>query len=558
MSRSVFFSGPQERSMCSRLGEPNKTPALQSEENCIYVVSTRESCRYKLVLRGSVSHLTIGTIRSHLEKATGRSMSSYALLFNGRLLESSASGTIPGLQPGSVLHLALRQTSSRPSPVSFGVQEKSINQASDAKRSDQLVSSESCLSLVKSPSPKFEKKAKICYDQHPTVCCSESKEGTHRQSNSGSSGRKGDSNGLSQSLSSSEPDAPLLPAGRDLNAVVSSTRISLSDDSSDRIEKLEKENLRLRAEVEQWKAECAKVRNEVCQATSDWMHEDELHRLQEALKAQEQHHKDMVEATHARWELKENNLIRELDRCREERRRMREEREDFEKVHMQQISSLQVELRLKHQELDEQRKLVENLRLELGVLQSRLNPNGDDEIRNHPFQERFSRDRSSKGFPPSSSLSGKCFDLLVEEAIVAVGKCFGVSQPIVLSKENTAVLEVRNGTFEEGQREYHQVFLYLHTKSEQLFLYATLLDYLPRSADDQRSLYEMLLEGNLLSRQVAGGAVGISMEDNLVLLSVSVDLRHSDAEALAVKVKPFLECFLRWRDLLQSRFPIEQ
>ena len=87
----------------------------------------------------------------------------------------------------------------------------------------------------------------------------------------------------------------------------------------------------------------------------------------------------------------------------------------------------------------------------------------------------------------------------------------------------------------------------LDRETEHLYLYVALLDKLPASPVQRMRLYEMLLQGALLGKDMAGGGAGLSTESNLILMSISADLRHNGALALAAAAPSFVKSAQLWR-----------
>lgn len=94
------------------------------------------------------------------------------------------------------------------------------------------------------------------------------------------------------------------------------------------------------------------------------------------------------------------------------------------------------------------------------------------------------------------------------------------------------------------------LFITLDPPTERLYLYAALLTRLPADPAMRFKLYEVLLQGSLLSREVCGGGVGISMEDQAVLLSTSLPIAHCSPESLKEVVPMFVSTLGRWRNIL--------
>eukprot|EP01006_Ploeotia_vitrea_P044604 TRINITY_DN66840_c6_g1_i1.p1 TRINITY_DN66840_c6_g1~~TRINITY_DN66840_c6_g1_i1.p1 ORF type:complete len:518 (+),score=61.04 TRINITY_DN66840_c6_g1_i1:48-1601(+) len=87
--------------------------------------------------------------------------------------------------------------------------------------------------------------------------------------------------------------------------------------------------------------------------------------------------------------------------------------------------------------------------------------------------------------------------------------------------------------------------------TERIYVYSTLLSALPKDPDAKLALYEFLLEGCLLGRDMAGGGVGISLKDEFCLMTTSFDLRNSEADALRSVVPVFVSSLLEWRKRVQ-------
>lgn len=94
------------------------------------------------------------------------------------------------------------------------------------------------------------------------------------------------------------------------------------------------------------------------------------------------------------------------------------------------------------------------------------------------------------------------------------------------------------------------LFFTLDPPTERLYVYATLLTSLPEDEALRLQLYEVLLQGSLLSREVCGGGIGLSTDSGVVLLSTSLPVKHCGARALVETVPPFVTALTRWRTLL--------
>ncbi|KAG5495788.1 hypothetical protein JIQ42_02648 [Leishmania sp. Namibia] len=88
--------------------------------------------------------------------------------------------------------------------------------------------------------------------------------------------------------------------------------------------------------------------------------------------------------------------------------------------------------------------------------------------------------------------------------------------------------------------------------TERLYVYSSLLTELPDDPPLRIKLYEVLLEGSLLGREVCGGGVGLSTQNNVVVLTTSLPVRYCSPEALCDVMPPFVETLVRWRNLVDE------
>ncbi|AYU81263.1 Tir chaperone protein (CesT) family, putative [Leishmania donovani] len=88
--------------------------------------------------------------------------------------------------------------------------------------------------------------------------------------------------------------------------------------------------------------------------------------------------------------------------------------------------------------------------------------------------------------------------------------------------------------------------------TERLYIYSSLLTELPDHPPLRMKLYEVLLEGSLLGREVCGGGVGLSTQNNVVVLTTSLPVRHCSPEALCEVMPLFVETLVRWRSLIDE------
>eukprot|EP00762_Andalucia_godoyi_P005606 ANDGO_00561.mRNA.1 hypothetical protein ABB37_09491 len=83
--------------------------------------------------------------------------------------------------------------------------------------------------------------------------------------------------------------------------------------------------------------------------------------------------------------------------------------------------------------------------------------------------------------------------------------------------------------------------------TERLHLYSTILTMLPKDPTVRLQLFERLLEGALLGREMSGGGVGISVRNELVLMHVSIDTTSASEDALSKMGPSFIKSLERWR-----------
>ncbi|KEG11746.1 hypothetical protein DQ04_02321100 [Trypanosoma grayi] len=103
-----------------------------------------------------------------------------------------------------------------------------------------------------------------------------------------------------------------------------------------------------------------------------------------------------------------------------------------------------------------------------------------------------------------------------------------------------------------GTDERHMVLVTFDHATERLYVYSTLLTQLPEDAAVRVKLYELLLEGSLLGREVCGGGIGMSLQNGIVMLSTTIPLRHCSSSALKETMPSFVETVERWRALINE------
>lgn len=110
---------------------------------------------------------------------------------------------------------------------------------------------------------------------------------------------------------------------------------------------------------------------------------------------------------------------------------------------------------------------------------------------------------------------------------------------LVFDENNTCILGIDN-TF--------SLHLTYEPNSDKIYLYAPILDGLPKEEDIRLRLYEGYLEGSMLGGQMAGGGIGVATPEELVLLHATVDMGVSaDSKVLVRFVPIFVETVEKWR-----------
>lgn len=96
--------------------------------------------------------------------------------------------------------------------------------------------------------------------------------------------------------------------------------------------------------------------------------------------------------------------------------------------------------------------------------------------------------------------------------------------------------------------------------SDRLYLYSPILDGLPKDPTNKLKLYEALLEGSMLGGQMAGGGIGVAVNEELILMHCVLEMGiGADPSALRRFAPIFVEAVERWRkkakDLSEGREP---
>lgn len=109
-----------------------------------------------------------------------------------------------------------------------------------------------------------------------------------------------------------------------------------------------------------------------------------------------------------------------------------------------------------------------------------------------------------------------------------------------------------NNTCILGIDDEYSLHLTYEPNSKKLYLYSPLLDGLPKDDKLRLRLYEKLLEGSLLGGQMAGGGVGVAVNEELILVHSTIDMEHALSSALRSYAPIFVEMVEKWRKICQD------
>ncbi|KAH9601581.1 Tir chaperone protein (CesT) family [Trypanosoma melophagium] len=119
----------------------------------------------------------------------------------------------------------------------------------------------------------------------------------------------------------------------------------------------------------------------------------------------------------------------------------------------------------------------------------------------------------------------------------------GLEKPLEFDENNTCVLSV------DGQ---YTLLVTFDTATERLYLYSAILTPIPRDTNVRLSVYEFLMEGALLGREMCGGGVGASLKNDFILLSTSIHLPTSHPTTLRTIIPLFVLSLQKWREKIQQ------
>ena len=179
--------------------------------------------------------------------------------------------------------------------------------------------------------------------------------------------------------------------------------------------------------------------------------------------------------------------------------------------------------------------------------------------------------RPNNATPPASRVGGPAAsqqqqNLLLESHIDASGP-LSPEELRRLAVDNLANLAVdlgvpalqldSNNTCVVSVEDKYTLLITYDAATQRLYLYSTLTTFIPKNAELKLRLYEFLLEGALLGRDMCGGGVGLSLKNDFILLSTSVYLPKSGTNALAAVTPTFVESLSKWRGKVREFLSID-
>eukprot|EP00755_Sulcionema_specki_P006761 Sspe_Gene.36355::Locus_17571_Transcript_1_1_Confidence_1.000_Length_2020::g.36355::m.36355 len=544
------------------------------EPNTISVVSDLDGKRYKLVIKGGLRTITVAKMKKHLVGPTGIKAEDQQLSFNGEHLEDHQTGEAIGLVGGSVLRLGVRGAAQAAPPPPMPSMVRDHHQHLQHHHHHQQPHHhppQQQQPLPPSPSG---------YPARPSLVPSTSRPAQPPYYTTSESSAGVQSHQVSSSRSSSEAGKPLghPPPQAHLTAdVLSSPGLQLDIRGRERQRTSELSTLQRRAEELDTDRQNHIQAGLLSQPSTPGGRHAPHHpsdRPQGGMQSTPSYtfpspnpsrvdpsvagyndylaHKERL-LIEGQAEL-ESQIEREKQRlgamtANMQERQERQERmiygvtkrerdlEDQTRILEQHCEQLRAEL----QNASQEKARLESLAAETGskdsVIQSQRN-----EIDNLRMEvERLRRQPSPSLAPQASPLE------LARQNLVDFGKELGVEADLDFDENLTCVV---------GVEQKYTILLTFDQATERLYMYSTLLTYLPKDERLRLALFETLLEGALLGRDMSGGGVGVSLKNELILMATSIDLRHSNRSALKNLAPQFVDSLVKWRqavkDVLES------
>lgn len=178
----------------------------------------------------------------------------------------------------------------------------------------------------------------------------------------------------------------------------------------------------------------------------------------------------------------------------------------------------------------------------------------------HPQpQSKIQTSSSARTTSPSSSKSETTGQALLDEVLGGTYRTdYAFENAVRNLKEFGTEVGLADLEFDEnftcvvGVENRMNILITYDLNTERLYLYSTLLAFLPKDPATKLKLYEILLEGALLGRDMSGGGVGVSVKNELIVMSCSVDMFHSDSKGLLSVCGGFVDALDRWRTKIKD------
>lgn len=253
----------------------------------------------------------------------------------------------------------------------------------------------------------------------------------------------------------------------------------------------------------------------------------EIERLKSQLLREERIRQELKETIQR---LEEDHVC-QAEAAKEDRRRAELEKERY--IADREATDKEMEALIKRQQLD-----IDTLRLENIEFQRKLR---EQHVLSASLHTTPQQHASLSALPAASPRRSS--QEVLSASLQHLSQELGVPA-LALDDHQTCILTIPN-------QQTNLIFTY-DPSTERLFMYTTLLNHLPADASSRHALYEELLQGALLGRDMAGGSVGVSKSGNrIVLLSVSFDLRFVSEFALRASVRPFVAAAQHWTAVCQ-------
>ncbi|KAG5494048.1 hypothetical protein JKF63_01882 [Porcisia hertigi] len=550
----------------------NPTPDTAVPTKCIHVLSDIDGYKYKLVMQGDVQQLSVRKVKRYLEKATGIKPTQQLLSFNGVALDETMSGRDAGFFDGAILRLQqvslssgtlLKCTSAEKASPPFtpmvpeyptggdSPPQKEAPFADKTSPSRQAFAPAARSPIVATQLTSSANTSPLLQSLSPNQLAG----GTHRQTQNRMSCAKPHSAAQIAYPFSQEASGPANASGDAPHTTPQGVSSSSHTDCDTmhaclyelegKVAALSIDNVRLREQLQV-------AARHAAEACTDWKQEEEVKLLKAALAAAQQGVTDAERAAAHRWRVKEEDLVKELDLLREERRRFQAESTAHDAKIAELVHSLEGEIRGLRYELRDKDEALQAARIALSELQ-RQNPlanaghrggggGGENLPTIHVTQPSTLPAACRARILPyqSQESTSSSMDELAETVLGYLRQALESGTSLELDPENdTCVVPMANGL---------KVLVTLDRETERMYLYVTLLNYMPSSPAQRLRLYEMLLDGALLGKDMAGGGVGVSLESNLILMSTSAHLRLSDTSLLAVTAPQFVAAAWEWKE----------